>query len=254
MADIASWLRDVGPSVFVVDVSVEVAVLVRLHGIPVVSVVPPGHRGDQAHQLGFDVADTIVGCWPAAAVDMLRGLRPVVLERVVAVGGLSRLPVRERGRRRPGRRRVLLMSGAGGRDLDLHRLELARKETPDWEWTVLDRELGEWVEDPSDHLADADVVVTHAGQNALAEVAAMRLPAVVVPQWRPHGEQHVTASALRHPCWPAVVEECWPGHGWDELLDHAVQLDGARWSSWCDGLESERIASVVHAVGAGEQP
>lgn len=254
MADIATWLRDAAPAAFVVDVSVEVAVLVRLHGIPVVSIVPPGQRGDDAHQLGFDVADTIVGCWPPGAVGMLPRVRPTVLERVVPVGGLSRFPVRERGARRPGPRRVVLMWGTGGRDLDAHRLELARKETPDWEWTVLDRELGDWSEDPSEHLADADVVITHAGQNALAEVAAARAPAVVIPQARPHHEQEVSASVLRRRPWPALVLDSWPGHGWPDLLERAACEDGSAWSLWCDGHEAARVADVVRAVGSGRQP
>ena len=76
MAEIASWLRHVAPSVFIVDVSVEVAVLVRLHGIPVVTVAGPGERGDAAHRLGFDVADAIIGCWPPQAAGMLRGVPP----------------------------------------------------------------------------------------------------------------------------------------------------------------------------------
>jgi hypothetical protein len=254
MASIAAWLREVRPSVFVVDASVEVAVLVRLHGIPMVSIVPPGHRGDEAHRLGFDVADTVVGCWPPAAAGMLPGVPPAVLERVVPVGALSRHPVRERGARRPGRCRVVLMSGAGGQDLDAHGLEIAQKETPDWEWAILDRELGRWVDDPRPELEDADVVVTHAGQNALAEVAAARVPAVVVPQPRPHREQYVTASVLRHPVWPAVVMDCWPGHGWAELLERAVRLVGSAWSLWCDGRAAERVAHVIGSVAAGQQP
>jgi hypothetical protein len=254
MAEIAAWIRHVAPRVFVVDVSVEVAVLVRLHGVPVVTVAGPGHRDDQAHQLGYDVSDTIIGCWPAGAAGMLTGVRPALLERLVPVGGLSRFSVVERGERRPGPPRVVLMSGAGGRDLDAHRLELARKETPDWEWTVLDAELGEWVDDPSALLADADVALTHAGQNAVAEVAASRVPAVVVPQERPHREQQTTGAVLRDGPWPALVLDDFPDHGWSDVLERAVHLDGADWALWCDGEAAHRAAEVVRTVGAGGQP
>jgi hypothetical protein len=248
MAEIASWLRHVAPSVFVVDVSVEVAVLVRLHGIPVVTVVGPGERGDAAHRLGYDVADALVGCWPPEATGMLRGVPPDVLDRVHPVGALTRFPVAEPRPRHPGPRRVTVLAGSGGPELTHEDLELARKETPGWQWTVLDRELGTWTEDPYPALLDCDVVVTHAGQNALAEVAASRTPAVVVPQPRPHHEQEVTAEVLWHGGWPAVVADAWPRRGWAERLHQAELLDGADWASWCDGRAGERFADVVRAT------
>jgi len=249
MAEIAAWLRHVAPAAFIVDVSVEVAVLVRLHGIPVISVVLPGERGDAAHRLGFDVADALVGCWPPEATGMLRGVPPEVLDRVHPVGALSRFPVSEPAARRPGPPRVLLLSGTGGPTLSAEELVLARKETPDWEWTVLDRELGTWVDDPREALRDADVVVTHAGQNALAEVAASRTPAVVVPGGRPHREQEVASDVLWQGGWPAVVTGAGPREDWDTLLHHALLLDGADWVGWCDGQAAQRFADVVRATG-----
>jgi hypothetical protein len=230
-----------------------VAVLVRLHGIPVVTVASPGERGDAAHRLGYDVADAIIGCWPPGAAGMLRGVPPAVLDRVHAVGALSRFPVAEARPRRPGPRRVVLLSGTGGHALEREELELARKETPQWEWTVLDPDLGSWSDSPYDALLDADVVVTHAGQNALAEVAASRTPAVVVPRPRPHRAQELTAEVLWHGGWPAVVIDTGPRQGWEERLKHADLLDGGDWASWCDGHAAERIADVVGSVALGGQ-
>jgi glycosyl transferase family 28 len=253
MSRIASWIRDADPRVLVVDGSVEVAALARLHGVPVVAVAQPGERGDSGHRLGFDLAEAIVGCWPPTAPGMLRGIRPGVLEGLHLVGALSRFAVREHRVRRPGPRRAVLVSG-GGREPEEHQLELARKETPDWEWTVLDRELGEWVGDSFPVLCDADVVVTHAGQDALAEVAAARVPAVVVPQPRPHAEQQVTGAVLARGRWPAVVRDAWPDTGWAELLERAAALDGSEWRLWCDGQAARRFADVVHSVARGEQP
>jgi predicted glycosyltransferase len=119
---------------------------------------------------------------------------------------------------------------------------------------VLDAELGSWVEDPYPVLLAADVVVTHAGQNALAEVAAVRVPAVVVPQERPHREQHVTADVLAHGPWPALVLDAWPGHDWSERLEQAAALPGQDWESWCDGEAADRIAHIVRATALDETP
>lgn len=248
MAEIASWLRHVSPRVFVVDVSVEVAVLVRLHGIPVVTVVQPGERGDDAHQLGFDLADALVGCWPPEATTMLRGVPPYVRGRVQPVGAVSRFAVAAAREASTGPRRVVLLSGSGGSVLDQDGLDAARAQTPGWQWQILDPRLGEWVEEPYAELLAADVVITHAGQNALAEVAASRTPALVVPQPRPHEEQRTTADVLARGPWPAVVTDEWPGHDWSGLLERAAALPGEDWAGWCDGHGADRFAAVVASV------
>ena len=61
------------------------------------------------------------------------------------------------------------------------------------DWMMIGDQNGESV---SRMLRQSSVVFTHCGQNALAEVAASRVPAVLVPEDRPHDEQHSLAWAL----------------------------------------------------------
>lgn len=241
---ISGWIEAVRPRAFVVDVSVEITLLVRLHGVPVVSVVQPGHRDDPAHLLGLEVADALVAFWPAEAHGMLCGVPVAVKERIRTVGALSRFPAAADDAdddaddlvgRTTGRRAVLMVGGGGHADLP--------ERVGEWTVTVIGGAAGPWVDDPSPLLRDADVVITHAGQNALAEVAAARRPAVVVPQERPHDEQVTTAAVLRDGPWPVVVLDTWPGD--DEALEKAAILDGAAWAAWCDGHAVERFADVV---------
>ncbi|WP_148613480.1 glycosyltransferase [Nocardioides rubriscoriae] len=242
-AQVSAWIESARPDAVVVDVSVEVVLLARLHGVPVVSVVQPGRRDDPAHLLGFDAADALVAFWPAEAHGMLLGVAPETRDRLRCVGALSRFPVHASPApttgRRAGRHAVLLL-GAGGH---------ADPAVPDgdWHWTTLGGDGG-WVDDPARLLHEADVVVTHAGQNALAEAAASRRPVVVVPQVRPHDEQLATAAVLRDGDWPAVVLDAWPRD--DGPLEQAVALDGSGWSGWCDGRAVERYAAVVCEVAA----
>ncbi|NHC24562.1 UDP-N-acetylglucosamine--N-acetylmuramyl-(pentapeptide) pyrophosphoryl-undecaprenol N-acetylglucosamine transferase [Nocardioides sp. IC4_145] len=249
-AAISAWIGATAPRAMVVDVSVEVCLLARLHGVPVVSAVLPGVRDDAPHLLGADVADALLAFWPAEAT--ARGMvRPAALaDRVTAVGGLARYAVADPAPRRKGAPRVTYLAGSGGHDLDPVLLAEARRETPDWEWTVLGG-TAPWVDDPRSAIAEADVVVTHAGQNALAEVAALRRPCVVVPQDRPHDEQHTTARVLDAGPWPAVARETFPVTGWAALLDEARGLDGAAWAGWCDGGAAARAAEVVRRVALG---
>lgn len=246
---LSTWLDAARPRAVVVDVSVEVTLLVRLHGVPVVGVVLPGRRDDAAHRLALDVSDVLVGAWPEeATVAMLPGLPTEVHERVHAVGALSRHPVAQRS---PHARTVTFLGGAGGHDLAPEALEdllcRARASTPTWSWEVAGP--GRWHDDVAGLLERSAVVVTHAGQNALAEVAAARRPAVVVPQARPHEEQLTSAAALAAGGWPVTVLPALPEEGWPDLLERTAGRDGAGWSRWVDGGAAGRFAGLLRDVG-----
>lgn len=245
MAVIAGWLDAAAPRAVVVDISVEVCLLVRLHGIPVVAFALPGHRDDPAHQLGFDVATTVLGAWPSEAnAGMVTGASERTLARIIPVGGISRFaPVSDDSSARAERPpRVLVLSGAGGDSFSAAALQRARSATPEWEWTQIGGSADAWVPDPWTRILDADVVVTHAGQSAVAEVAAARRAAVIIPQDRPHGEQRATASVLERDPWPAVVVPEMPAKGWPTLLDRARGLDTDAWRTWNDGEGAARAA------------
>lgn len=261
MQKISTWLTTHRPALMVSDVSAEVALLSRLHGVRVASVVLPGERGDPAHVLGRSISDLLVAFWPPEVTDIVSGLSEDDagrLHRLGAVARCSLLGAEDEPRARSrDRRRVVVLGGAGGGGPTNAELALAQASTPDWEWRFLGGAGGPWVDDPQPSLRAADVVLTHAGEGALAEVAAARRPAVVLPQHRPHGEQFATARALAGGCWPAVVV----GEGedadldWTGLLARAAALDGHRWSSWCDGQAPARFARLVDQLpGLARRP
>lgn len=255
-AQLAAWIDREAPSVVVVDTSVEVALLARLHGIPVVTVLPPGERDDHAHRLALEVADAVVGAWPAGWTASLLPTTPRhVRDGVHAVGAVARYSAAAGipATRRPGPPRAVLLAGTGDAGPSPSQLRAAQEDSPGWEWRPLGRGLpGGWADDPWPVLRDADVVVTHAGQNSLAEVAAARRPAVVLPRDRPFAEQRTTAAALvRDGGLPVLVRERWPERGWQQLLDDAACLPGAEWHRWNDDAGAERLANVVQQVARG---
>jgi hypothetical protein len=249
MAAIAGWIQRAAPSVLAVDVSVEVVALARLMGVPVVSMVLPGQRDDSAHRLGHTLAETLIGPWPAFLSADLLGEDPAAA-RIRAVGSFSRfdgrIPESGAGHRGPS---ALVLQGSGGSEVTARQLHETVAVTPDWEWTVLGGPTGPWVADPWPLLCRADVVVTHGGMNAIAEVAAARKPAVVVPQARPHGEQQATGRALAR-AGLAVVTDGWPQPtSWPAVLRTALQLGGERWTAWSPGTGANDAAKIIESAG-----
>ena len=149
MGRIAAWVRDAAPALVVVDVSVEVTVLVRTMGVPVVVMGMPGDRRDAAHQLAYRLADAVLAPWPDWAEPLAGGA--VWRAKTHAVGAVSRFDGRARDTPRPalgGRRRVLVLSGRGGTELTAGALAAAEAATPDWAWTVLGPPGDRWIAGP----------------------------------------------------------------------------------------------------------
>lgn len=256
-ARLTSWVTSTRPSLVVVDVSVEVSVLMRLAGVPVVVVAMPGARSDRPHRLAYDLADALLAPWPMGA--HTSGWPDAWRRKLWAVGGISRFDTRSRSDDEPevtpdgaGPRRALLVWGAGGTDVTASDVAAARAATPGWDW--VERSPRSPSPDLWSDLRAADVVVTHAGQGAVADVAAARRPAVVVPQQRPFDEQGATAAAVARlgagiglRGWPRDAAD-WPG-----LLDRAVAAGGDGWARWSSGHGASVAARRIDAL-AGTSP
>jgi len=147
-----------------------------------------------------------------------------------------------------------VLNGTGGAGPSPAVIAGAAEATPGWEWIHLDRAHGTWVDDPWPLLCSAEVVVSHAGQNAVAEIAAARRPAILIPQERPFDEQRTLGRALSRLRWaPAIVRSDWPtADEWPELLTRARGLDGERWSGWNDGRGAVRAAAALAELVRGE--
>ena len=252
----------------VVDVSVEVALFARLLGVEVVVVSQPGDRTDLPHRLAHDAARRVVAPWPAGTHDSSSLDR--VADKVRWVGGISRWDGRRAGGVTgaagvdgtearvgvasearagvvPGS--VVFVGGAGGSDHDdlAAAVAAAARATPGTTWTALG--LDSWVDDPWATLNTAEVVVTWAGQNTVADLAALDARAVVVPQTRPFDEQATTARALDR-AGLAVVPAGWPAdHEWPGLLERARALR-PDWAAWRVEGAARRAAAVVAEVAA----
>ena len=257
-ARLTSWVAATRPACVVVDVSVEVSVLLRLAGVPVVVVAMPGARSDRPHRLAYDLSDALLAPWPAGA--HTTGWPDAWRRKLWAVGGISRFDAHTapslgpdaRVARRDEPRRVLLMWGAGGTDVTSADVAAARAATPGWQW--VERSPRSPSPDLWSDLRAAHVVVTHGGQGAVADVAAARRPAVVVAQRRPFDEQGATAAAVAR-LGAAVGLRRWPQDpaDWPGLLERAVSTGGGGWTAWSSGHGAAEAAARLDAL-AGVAP
>lgn len=246
MVQIAQWVQEWRPDVVVVDVSVEVGLLGRLLGVPVVVVAQPGDRGDEPHRAVYDMATLVLAPWPVGWSSRLAPHLADARSEVVEVGGISRLGPGREGATKGG---VVLAGADGFDDPELvHRVTTAAHHLT---WTVLDGRV--WVDDLATVLAGAEVVVAHAGQNAVADLAAADRPALLLPQRRPFAEQDRLAEALASRGVAPMVSRSAQA---DPATDWGAKIAGAqgapsRWEQWGTSGAAGRAAALVEEVARG---
>ena len=257
---LSAWIQDTHPRAVVVDTSAEATIMIRLHGVPVVSVVLPGWRADAASLTGYRLSDALVATWPKVAerggLDvMVPGIPEDIREQIVCVGAVSRFSDRSPDTTEASHRtspegrppRVVVLGSRPGDMLSASTSAAVAERLPGWDCQVLSAE-GDWVGDPWHVLAEADVVVTNAGQSALGDLSALRKPAVVVPDYRPHAEQEIACRVLEAGPWPVVIRSTAAEALTVEAVEGARKLDGDLWQPWSDGHGARRMAEVVEAV------
>jgi hypothetical protein len=249
MAAVADWVERTRPSVVVVDVSVEVALFVRLMGIPVVVMAMPGDRDDRPHALAYDAADAIVAPWSRSVYD------PSWLARraktTTWVGSISRFDGRVRPVDDTGTPpTVAVLGGAGGGAVTVDDVARWQAADPRFRFRAVGVQGAPWTADVWPVLTSAAVVMTHAGQNAVADVAAAARPAVIVPQDRPFAEQSRTASALAdHRV--ATVRAEWPApETVSATVDEALALGSSRWAHLQTAGAARRAADVITRIAS----
>ena len=244
MAAISAWVVAARPTVVVVDVSVEVAVVVRLHGVQVITFAQPGDRIDRAHSLGYQLSAAVIAPWTP-------GMRPCRVDPALEltfehVGAISRIPIREPGTRRA--HRVAVLNGTGGHGSSALDAVVAQSTaaSPGLEWVRLEGASEAAVQDT---LNSVCLVIAHCGQNVVAEIAACRVPAILVPEDRPHEEQRYLARALEGSTLPVIISA--PDDGSDRAadIDRGRALDGERWRSWVDGRAAIRAGAGLRCIG-----
>ena len=220
---VAGWIETCAPSLMVIDVSVELAMLSRLAATPTVYVRLSGDRTDPAHLEAFrgaaailapfhpDLDDPLTPSWVRAKTKYFPAMGPQTVS--VAVDPAK----------------VVVVFGSGGGEANGAVLAGAARRTPERMWHVLgpattisdpppNLAFRGWVDDAEAEIASAGVVVGSAGDGVVGAVMAADRPFLCLPQARPYAEQTSKAHALGA-LGAAVILDSWPqDHAWPELL------------------------------------
>ncbi|MFC3123783.1 hypothetical protein ACFOD4_01815 [Pseudoroseomonas globiformis] len=253
-AILAGWIAENRPALMVVDVSVEVILLSRICGTPVVSMRLAGRRDDAPHLAGFEASEALIAPFPETLDDA--DLPGWVRDRSFHAGFLAEAPAPPPPR--PLGRRILVLLGRGSGMQDGAALAAAAAATPGWKWEVagpVRPDVGAtpnlcwlgWVEDVVPRLQAADVVVGGCGDGVLSEVAAHAKRFVCIPEPRPFAEQESKAARLQA-LGAAVVLPGWPpATDWPALLDAALALEPGRIAALYTAGAAQRTAAFIDA-------
>jgi hypothetical protein len=232
MAAISAWVERRRPHLMLIDVSVEVAMLARLCGVPFAYLRQSGVRDDPPHRLAYGWAAGLLAPFPER---LERDETPAwIRARSGYVGAVTRFDGAERPWPRGRPRRALVLG-----ECDALTEEIAAAARG---WEVLgprpvDLEL----------LSRCAVVVAPGGANAVAEAAFARCALVCVPQPRPFAEQVARGEDLERDRAAVVLTEPPPPNQWPRLLEDARVRRGAL-EGWADGEGAGRAADYLIAL------
>lgn len=230
------------PDVVMVDVSVEVALFARLSGYRVALRRMPGQRNDKAHLMGYEIADALFAYFPEALEERehlakfgskshyFKTPEPASgFDMTQHVGASLADPV-------PGERKVAMQTSLAA-SIGLSNIAHAAASSPQWSWDVLgsvhedtdcmpeNLTLHGIVEQPSRIMAQADVVLTSTGHNAVATAAACGRPMLLIPEERPFDEQRVYARMLQRATGCMTLDSWKEPVNWNAVLEQAAASD-----------------------------
>ena len=246
MARMADWIAEHQPSLFVVDLSVEVLLLVRLCGAPTALVRLHGRRDDPAHRAAFRLAGRLIAPFPPSLED--EHTPDWVRQKTHYLGAISRYDHRSETkidcRHNLGlsaQARVLtVINGTGGGAQEIGRWEAVARACPDWtvllvgklatrQQTPENLRCVGYVPDTYPYLKAADVVVGSGGTNTMMEIGAARAPFLSLPEPRPFDEQLCKMRALERLGLTRIVDPALPESEWAILLKAALRQDTRVW-------------------------
>jgi len=203
VAILSKYFSENRPLLLVVDVSVEVAMLATLCGVPTVIVRQHGTRNDLPHVLAYQNA---IGLLAPYGYNLQQEEEDWLSKKTYFSGGFSRfnaqVDVTDRNSRQVG-----VLVGNGGTSIDERFLTTLLSQCAGWHFHVVGEIEGidhstsnvtvyGHVANPLAILSQCGIVIGNAGHNTVMEMASLNKRMIVIPESRPFDEQVIKAQVL----------------------------------------------------------
>jgi UDP-N-acetylglucosamine:LPS N-acetylglucosamine transferase len=261
---LTAWFEEHWPCILVVDVSVEIATLARLCGVPVIYVRQRGERFDTAHNFAYESATRLLAPYPSEWEEPDTPVR--WREKTDYTGLISRYEHLAENNAAPvstdegSQRHVTIITGFGGAPVDAETMVAAAHACPQWHFKIIGR-LGlvpptsptnlsfvGQVDDPLRWIARSDVIVGSAGDSLVSEVAHLKKRFICIPEDRPFGEQRSTAATLARHDLAIVLERLPEAAQWTQLLHRALMQEPEQWERWRSAGSDQAARAISRVV------
>lgn len=256
VALVGEWIARARPALFIVDVSVEIAMLARLASVPVLYVRLSGVRNDAPHLEAFRGARMLIAPFDARLDDA--EVPDWVRAKSFYAPGLCARPVIAAR----DDRLIVVVLGRGRGSHDLQPLVAMAEALAGWRVRVLgdvvphgvvpaNLTLAGWVDTVAAEIGTASVVVGAGGDGLVNLVLSAAVPFVCIPEPRAYDEQGAKARALAREN-AAVVCDAWPvAARWPALIDAAIAQRRRVTHDLYDPDGVARAAALIAALTTG---
>lgn len=243
------------PLLLIVDVSVEVALLARLCGIPTVLIKQHGDRNDLPHLQAYESATLIIA--PFSASLAAPNQAAWVDQKTVYVGGFSKYSMRQRNQEKELDQQVAILTGEGGTSLNQAWIEELATSCSSYTFHVIGQIATlpssaphnlQWhgkLADPATVLSYCAIVIGNAGHNTVMEMATLNKRFICIPEERPFNEQQQKAQLLARNGHARVIP-CHDLHqiNWKEELAHMLKQQ----PDWTGVINPDALRLVNTAI------
>jgi predicted glycosyltransferase len=205
------------PMLLVVDVSVEIALLARVAGIPTVVMRQHGNRTDLPHRLAYESAALLVAPFSIELAPPTD--EEWVKNKTVFAGGFSRFSRHQEIHKCTEQpKAIAVLIGQGGTSINSVFINFLAASCSDYTFHIIGHVIPaegkiddniKWhgpVADPLALLSLCTVVIGNAGHNTVMEMADLNKRFICIPEERPFDEQQQKADLLAKNGFARVVQ------------------------------------------------
>lgn len=237
----------------IVDVSVEIAMMLRLYGVPYIYMRQHGYRNDPAHLQAYKAASLLIGTYPKELED--EHVEEWILDKTKYYGGFYNVSNKHSKLRTSEKPSVLIMRGKGLSSITNVNVKCAAEALSNYYWKAIgfdDDETGsnyqilKRVNNPDVYLASADIVIANTGNNTVQEIGAYQKPFITWPEDRYFQEQCHKAKILERENLAIVIYK-WPDSRieWNNVFTKAKKLHIEKWSNILNENNVQDIARDI---------